>query len=292
MLFVAWPLCYSLYISFCSVKPAGFSTRFIGFRNYARAFLIDVEFLPMLAGTIWNVVIDTPIILFFSLSVAILLNRNLAGQGIFRVIFFLPVVIGTGVVIQELLGQGVGGLAVALGVEGGVGTGASIGMAQAGEVAAQVTNAQTPNIVNVSRIIFEFLGPNISKGVNDFLNRLGLTLWRSGIQILLFLAGLQGISSSLYESARIDGASEWTLFWKVTIPMISPVVLAVIIFTIVDTFVDIFNPVLQYVRTVGFQQFKFGYSAALSWLYFISVFILILIVMLTYGRRVFYRGEK
>ena len=105
---------------------------------------------------------------------------------------------------------------------------------------------------------------------------------------------MHGISSSLYESGRIDGANEWTLFWMVTLPILSPVILASIIFTIVDSFTDVFNDVLHYIEEIAFKSAlpEFGYSAALSWIYFLTVFLIIIIVMIIIGRRVFYRGEK
>jgi ABC-type sugar transport system permease subunit len=285
-LFIAWPLFFSLFISFADVNPAGFTTRFIGLRNYIRAIGVDIEFLPLLGNTVLNVVLDTPIILVFSLSVAVLLTRNMKGQTLFRAIFFLPVVVSSGYVIKEFFNQGIGGLSIALGIK-----------ETAGVVPSELGGGmgpQTPNIINISSLLGEYLGPQIADTTSKFLSRLGLVLWRSGIQILLFIAGMHGISSSLYESGRIDGANEWTLFWMVTLPILSPVILASIIFTIVDSFTDVFNDVLHYIEEIAFKSAmpEFGYSAALSWIYFLTVFLIIIIVMIIIGRRVFNRGEK
>lgn len=283
LLFVAWPLAYSLYLSFQKVSVAGFRAQPVGLQNYKQIFIFDTAFLPMLLRTVGNVLVDTPVILFFSLVVAVMLNKEVGGRAFLRSLFFLPVVIGTGYVIRELFGQGVGGISVALGIEGDAGSLA---------VDAAAVTAKTPSIVNVSAALNAFLGADVASAVNKFLNRLGLVLWRSGIQILLFLAGLQGISITLYEAARIDGASEWEVFWKVTFPIISPIMLAVIIFTIIDTFVDVFNEVVAYIHAQAFQSFNFGYSSALAWTYFLTVFILITIVTAMVGRRVFYRGSR
>jgi ABC-type sugar transport system permease subunit len=198
------------------------------------------------------------------------------------------VVIASGYVIQELFSQGVGGLSVALGVQGG--TGGAVALPSGGTVAS---SAKTPSVVNATALLAEVLGPGVAAGVNESLNRLGLVLWRSGIQILLFLAALQGISRSLYEAGRIDGASEWVLFWRVTLPIISPVMLAVVVFTVVDSFMDTFNnPILDYVRKTAFERAKYGYAAALSWIYFLLVFAVLIVLLALMRRRVFYRGER
>lgn len=287
--FVAWPLFFSLWLSFNRVNPAGFSTRWTGLQNFARAFVVDIDFLPILLGTVRDVVLETPVLLVFSLAVAILLNKNLPGRALLRALFFLPVVIGSGYVMQELLGQGVGGLSVVLGVEGGPEATLTVGGAQ---VSTQAVTPETPNVVNISAFLNEFLGPQAATGINEFLNRLGLTLWRSGIQILLFLAGLHGISQSLYDAGRIDGANEWTLFWTLTLPMISPIIVAVLIFSIVDSFTDVFNEMLPYIRQQAFAERNYGYSAALSWIYFGIILALILAILAIMRRRIFYQGQR
>ena len=286
LLFVGWPLIFSFFLSFNKVNPIKFRTTWVGLKNFSRAFVLDMEFVPIMLSTLRDVAINTPIIIVFSLSIALLLHRKFVGRTALRAIFFLPVVISTGYVINELLGQGVGGLSMVLGIDS---------FAEGTDVAGntfEVAQRETTNFLNVSQFINEFFGPEIAKGINEFLNKMGLTLWRSGIQILLFLAGLQGISFSLYEAGKIDGANEWTLFWKVTLPMISPILLVVIIFTIVDSFTDVFNNMLHYVYHVAFKKHNFGYSAAISWMYFLVIFAVIMIVILLIRKRIFYRGER
>jgi ABC-type sugar transport system permease subunit len=287
LLFVAWPLTYSLFLGFNKVNVAGFKTNFIGLKNFTRAFFIDIDFLPLLWETLADVIINTPVLTVFSLAVAILLNRRMKGRGLLRGLFFLPVVMSSGYVLRELLGQGISGLSVVLGIDE-----ASSGVMNLPSGAVVRGGAETPGSLDIAVLLNEFLGPQLASVIGAFLNRLGITLWRSGIQILLFLAGLQGISSSLYEAARIDGADEWKVFWKVTLPIISPILLVVVIFTIVDSFTDIFNPILNYIKDVGFVQNNYGYSAALSWIYFAIIFILLMIVMGLFRKRVFYRGER
>ncbi len=286
LLFVAWPLLYSLYLSFNRVSPAGFRTTFVGLANYLDAFVTDAKFIPYLLGSLRTVLVETPVILVFSLAVAVLLNRDLPARGVVRALFFLPVVIGSGYVIYELSKQGVGGLSVAFGA--GTGQTGVLSLPSGGVASA----ARLGGAVNVTRFLRQFLGLGLAQGVDALLNQVGLSLWKSGIQIILLLAGLQGISRSLYEAGRIDGANEWTLFWSVTFPIISPVMVAVVVFSIVDSFTNVFNEVLDYIRTQAFIKSAYGYAAALSWIYFLVVFLLLAGVLAAVQRRVFYRGVR
>ncbi|MBE3578026.1 MAG: sugar ABC transporter permease [Limnochordales bacterium] len=265
LLFLAYPLVHSFWLSFNNLENlVNFQLRYIGLQNYVEAFLIDVNFLPMLYTTIRNAIIDVPLIIVFSLFTAIVVNQRLPGQGFFRAIFFLPVVIGSGLVIQQLFNQY---------------------QAEMGQ-APLVRGIDVPTVILV-------VGPEFARTVLDLMNRLALVLWRTGVQILLFLAGLQGISSTLYEAARVDGASEWEKFWKITLPMISPIILLVAIYTIVDSFTDIFNPILNYIKNLAFAgQFRMGYAAALGWIYFIVVFALMGLVFWIGQRHTFYAGER
>lgn len=117
-----------------------------------------------------------------------------------------------------------------------------------------------------------YLGPRVFGIINGFLNRITIVLWRLGVQVLLYLSGLQGISPFLYESAKVDGATEWEMFWKITLPMMSPVILLNIVYTMIDSFVDINNPILAYFNEQAFEQLNFDYAAALTWIY--AIFIL------------------
>lgn len=278
LVFVAWPLGYSLFLSFHRVSPAGFRVTPVGLANYINAFAVDTVFLERLGRTVGRVFLDTPVIMVFSLAVAVLLNRKLPGRAFVRALFFLPVVIGSGYVLQELFQQGVGGVAVALGGGGGDD---SVSLA-----------SKSTRVVDVTRLLADFLGSSVASAVTGFLNRLGLSLWKSGIQIILFLAALQGISRTLYEAGRIDGANEWVLFWHVTFPIISPVMVAVVIFTVVDSFTDVFNQVLDYITTQGIEKQAYGFSAAMAWIYFLVIFLILAAFLASIRRRVFYRGAR
>jgi ABC-type sugar transport system permease subunit len=243
-----------------SVREANY--RFIGIENYIEAFTVDIEFVPYLLETINNLIVDVPFILAFSLAVAMLAIQNVPGSTLFRAILFLPVVIGSAVVVGRMFDQ-LGNQMVLFRGQG------------------------------AQQFLYTFLGDQLPNFMY-FLNRSVFVLWRSGVQILIFIAGLKSIDPALYESGQVDGASPWGMFWKITLPMLSPVILVNIVYTIIDSFTDYFNTVLRYIRVVTFEssQMRLGYPSALGNIYFILVFILVIIIFVIVSRVTFYRGER
>ncbi len=241
-----YPVIYSLILSFGKLEDiTEFTVSFAGIENYKEAFVIDDSFLDMLLTTISDMLINTPMIIIFSLLVAIILNRDIKGRGFFRLVFFLPVLLGTGYVMKELLGQDVqsGSMELARGM-------------------LLPTNVQ------------EYIGETVTGYVNEFFNRITLIMWKSGVQIVLALSGLQGISESLYEASRIDGASEWEVFWKITLPMITPILLLNAVYTVISfAFED--SDLLNYIVKQAFTENKFEYSSAIGWIYFAVVLVLL-----------------
>jgi len=238
------------------------SYKFIGIQNYIEAFSVDIEFLPYLLDTLQNLVVDVPVILAFSLAVALLAVQPMRGNAVFRAIFFLPVVIGSAVVVGRLFDQ-LGNQLVLF----------------RGQAAQQ--------------FLYIYLGDRLPYFIN-FLSRSVFILWRSVVQILIFIAGLKSIDPALYEVAQVDGASPWSQFWKITLPMLSPVILINITYTIIDSFTDYFNTVLRYIRVVTFQQnaMRLGYPSALGVIYFVLIFALVIIIFVVVSKFTFYRGER
>jgi ABC-type sugar transport system permease subunit len=265
ILFLAYPLFMSIKISFSQIKQfSGLQKlEWVGFANYVRAFVLDIWFLPMFLRVVSNTLINTPLILIFSLLIAILLNKKIRFRGFFRAVFFLPFMLGTGYVLQQLLGMGV--------------------EQEAMEVVRGIVMPEE---------IQTYFGPVATRILLEFLNRITLVLWKSGVQILLFLSGLQGISISLYESAKCDSATEWEMFWKITLPMISPVILLNCIYTIIDSFTDITNEIVHYFYYWAFTATQFDYASAIGWIYFTFILLLIGLVFLIMKRMIFYAGQK
>jgi ABC-type sugar transport system permease subunit len=234
---------------------------FIGLENYVEAFTIDIEFVPYLLETFRNLLLDVPFILTFSLAVALLAMQEVPGIGAFRAIFFLPVVIGSAAVVDRMFDM-------------------------AGDQVVLFRGEGTQQFLQI------YLGERLPDFM-QFLNRAIFVLWRSGVQILIFIAGLKGIDPALYEAAEVDGASAWGRFWKVTLPMLSPVILVNTVYTIIDSFTDYFNRVLWYIRLVTFvTDLRIGYPSALGFIYFILIFVLVILVFIFVSRFTFYRGER
>lgn len=264
IVFLAFPLYISVKLSFGKlINMSGFKIAWQGFDNYVRAFVLDPYFIPMFLEAILQVLRTAPLVIVFSLILAIFVNKNIKGKGFFRTVYFLPFLLGTGYVMEQLLGQNVN--------------------------AKVMTSTQ---MLFISPEILEYLGPAVSKAINDFFGNIVTVLWSSGVQFLLFLSGLQGIPQSLYESAKIDSATEWEMFWNITLPMIMPIMLLNIVYTLVDIFIDIKNPLLDYIHILAFQRAQFDYAAAIGWLYFVFILLLVLIVFKVLKRQIINTGVE
>jgi ABC-type sugar transport system permease subunit len=249
--FVAFPLAYSLFMSFHRVKVtvAGIETIPNGVEYYREILFADGGLLyDDLIPFLREAAVMIPIILIFSLLIAILLNQKFWGRTFFRVIFFLPVIFSSGQIILEFIKQGEGTLSF---VES----------------------------LRIESYIVEYVPQSWVEPINHVISSFVLVLWYSGVQILIFLAGRQTISSTVYEAARIDGADPWNTFWKITLPGLIPFIFLNLIFTVVDLFTFPTNPIISKVTTANY-----GLSSALAWIYFMIVLVFIGIVLLIYSR--------
>lgn len=254
--FLSVPLARSFWLSFNKLDSmVGFKFSFHGLNNYRDALLVSPEVLPLLASAFARNVIDVPIILVFSLVVALIINQELIGRGFFRAVFFLPVVVVSGAVISYLYDQNMGTLTIL-------------------------------REIDLDAALVRYMGPVLAEHITDLVNRISLVLWRSGVQIIIFLAGLQGISSSLYEAARVDGCSNWEMFWRVTLPMLAPVAFVNVVYTIVDSFTDPMNEFIDFMYRAMFSGggTRMGFGSAVGWLYLILVFAVILGVFSVFSR--------
>ena len=261
-LFFIGPISTSIRLAFSEItKMKGFEMGFVALENFQYIFFYDINFVPMFLQTVTDTLLNTPICLVFSLVIAILINRPMRGRGFFRAAFFIPVLLGAGYVMKQMLGMGADGTTITTGIV-------------------------------VPELIADLLGHSLTEFLQGVLDRITVVLWKSGVQIVLFLAGLQGISPSLYEAARVDGATEWEMFWKVTLPMISPVILMNLVYTIVAFFTDATNPIIDYIYKMSFTNQQFGYGAAMSWVYFAFALLMCGVSMGVVGRYVFISGGK
>lgn len=238
------------------------------FYNYIQAFTADsVDFPVGLATTAWNTIVDTAVITIFSLLVAVMLNGNFKGRGIVRAIFFLPVVLNSEAVNVAL------------------------------EASANLTDLVGKNGTDALRSLFDmnafFTGLGIPVKLVTFLSGITSTIYDtisySGIQILIFLAAIQSVPKHLYEAAKIEGATAYESFWKITLPMVTPMMIPIVVFTIVDSFLrsDI-NKIID----LQYNNSDYGMHAAMSWSYVVVSIALLAIIVGVLSRGVFYYDDK
>lgn len=255
----------------------GFRLDFVGFENYRTALTEDPTYVTTLRSGIRQLVFDIPAIVIFSLFMAVLLNQNMFGRAAFRAIFFIPVILCTGLIDSIDSGN------VLTGYMGDTSSGISTG-ATSDRVTQVVSVADFSRLFNNMQI-----GGEILTYVTGVINNIYDIINRSGVQMLVFLAGLQSISPAIYESCSIDGASGWETFWKITFPMISPMILVNAIYTVIDAFTDATNPVMTYIDTVYNEAGGQVLSSAMSWMYFLVVILIIAAVAGVMSAYIFYQ---
>ena len=272
--FFVYPLIESLIYSFnkTTVSPGGMQMEFIGMKNYVNAFRKDQDYSLALVNMLKSTALRTPLILIFSIFIAIILNQKFKGRTFARAVFFLPVIIATGPVIDI--------------INGNMSTGGYAGGSE------QFSSMFEANLVDQ---LLNFLGVyNISDKLTTVINSLTTDIfnlvWNSGIQILLFLSSLQNIPQSAKEAAQIEGATSWEFFWKITIPYISPMIIASVVYTIVDSFVDPSNEVMTIVLNKA-SNWDHGYSAAMAGAYFAIIAVCLAIIMAIINKFVYYEVE-
>ena len=233
-----------------TVTATGITMDFIQMANYSRALLTDPTFVELLIGYVVETAISVPIVLIFSMIIALLLNLKFKFKGFFRTIFFLPVVITSGPVIQELTAQGATKVA---------------GLADSATI--ELLLRELPNAL---RAPVQYL-------VSSFI----LILWFSGVQILIYLSSLQKIDRSVYEAAAIDGANAWESFWKITLPAMSTTTLINAFYTIVTLSHFSENKVIKYVYSQTYAvQGGIGYASAMSFIYLMALILILAVIAL------------
>ena len=247
--FLAYPLGSSFWYALNNIRitPLGRIFSFVGQGNFTQILIQDPDFMIYLVDYLTSTIISTPIIVVFALIIAMMLNMKIKGKGFFRLIFFLPVIIVSGPILGMLTAEG------------------------AGSISAIDTQSLTSAISSV-------LPDIIAKPISDVFNNMITTLWYSGVQILIFLSGLQKIDKSMYEAAKIDGGSAWECFWKITLPNLKSMILLNTIYTVVFISNNSDNPIIGLIKESMFSGTKekgYGYASAMAWLYSVVVLILV-----------------
>ncbi|MBR6359197.1 MAG: sugar ABC transporter permease [Lachnospiraceae bacterium] len=243
-----------------------------GFEHYIRALTIDPDFNRMLLQAIVDMFTKVPLVIIFSFFMANLLNQKFHGRAIARSILFLPVILTSGVV---------------LGLE-------SSDLLLTTLSPAEMSNTDFSTILNISALLLKYtdLPASAINFLASAVNGIYNIIIASGVQILIFLAGLQSISPSLYEASSMEGATAWENFWKITFPMISPLILVNSIYTIIDSFTSETNAIMKDIKDTIFGEVKYGLGSAMAWIYFICIGVILLIVGGIISRHVFYNDER
>ena len=266
---------YSMYTY--RLVEGGMLKEFVGFTHYQAALFEKANFLQTLLTGMEELVFDVPAILIFSLFIAVILNQKMAGRAIFRVIFFLPVVVSTGIMESIIVNS-----------QGMADAGMDLGTGD--DVAAEGASGQALEMMLTG--VFENLG--FGSGLVTYIvgavANIANIVNRSGVQILIFLAALQSISPAIYESCQIDGATGWETFWKITFPMVSPMILVNGIYTIIDNFTTESNSVMNVINETFVSPGAGKHvSAAMGWMYFLLILVIVGIVAAVFSAYVFYQ---
>ena len=270
----------SIFMSFNTVNmggSGGYTLTWCGFENYQYALFTDPDFVQTLLTGLGELVFDVPAILIFSLFMAVLLNQKMVGRAAFRAIFFIPVILSTGI-METIEGQNMMGTM----------------MEGTGSINGSETSASSAivNAMDIEKLFSSMkVGQELVTYVTKMINEIYDIVNRSGVQMLIFLAGLQSISPAIYEACRIDGATSWETFWKITFPMISPMILVNGVYTIIDSFTTNSNTVMSFIQDVYKSGGSEGMvrSSAMSWMYFLLVMLILAAVAGIFSAYVFYQ---
>lgn len=263
IIFFAVPVKNTILYSFNKVdvgEGGGIVLVFNGLHNYIDLFTREVTtdsqpFQRLFADQNAGIFTNLPLIVIFSLFLAILANTSFPGRGIVRVIFFLPIVLGLQLIVDWTSQS----------------TGRSLIESAAGGMFGSHMGAD---------LLFEytFLPRNIILFLSGVIGNIFQLFTKTGVQTMIFLAGLQSISPSLYEVAKIEGANSYEVFWKVTIPLLSNVTVFTVIYTLIDLFLG--STIAEEVYNFAFTKSKIGTGSALSVVYMINVLAALGIILL------------
>lgn len=257
IVFKLYPILATFYLSFQDVKVSarGIVTQHVGWKHYRHALSQNLPFIRAVFQHLGEMVVYLPIILTFSLLIALLLEKIQKGKGVYRTLFFIPVIISSGPVIEKFITNKTASLPI---IERFLETGT----------------------------LERYLPVYLSQIVSSTLSNMIMILWFSGVPILMFVAGLSKLDDNVYEAASIDGATPWEMFWKITLPSLNPLVILNTVYILVTLSSFVLNEVIVLIQKVSFDsKFGLGYASALSWIYFVINLIMILLAYFIVRRK-------
>ena len=259
--------------NFGSAKVDGFETTVFTFNNFAfykAAFTSSTGYISALMAGLQELVFEVPSVIIFSLFIAVVLNGKMLGRAAFRAIFFVPVIISTGIMSTASDAQ-------TNSMQNGIDDGSGGGIINTMDIEGLFQNMA--------------IGGDLVTVVVNLVNDIYSIINYSGVQMLIFLAGLQSISESIYEACRIDGATGWETFWKVTFPMISPMILVNAVYTVIDSFTRNTNATMQYIAGKGGTLQTQSEPTALYWIYFMIIIAIVALIAGIVSTFIFYQRK-
>lgn len=254
-----------------NMDGGGYQLKWVGIENYIYAFRVHGTFKQILTTSVMDMIIDVPLIIFFSLFMALLLNRKFKGRAIVRAIFFLPVILNSEAIVDAI------DTAAAM-----VATGVS---SSSSEIASSTSGG-----MGMSYYIDLFGDLMIPTQLLEYIvgavDRISSIITASGVQIVIFIAALQSIPGALYEVAKMEGATAYETFWKVTLPMVTPHIITNIVYTVVDSFVN--SEVVELAYSTAFTDFNYGLSTAFSMVSTVITCAILGIVVAIIQKKAFY----
>ena len=253
--FMIKPLAQSLHMALSEVviSNQGFKLNWNSFANFKKAFLVDPDFNRMIVEAIGQMVFRSIATIVFSFFVALLLNQKFKGRTLARSIFFLAVILSSGVMV-----------------------GLEANNALMAEIKDMIEEAG--NVNRVTEVLEEILlsGSSSVGGISqkliekvfEAIDSIYDVAMASGIQIIIFLSGLQNIAPGMYEAAKMEGCTAWETLWKITVPMVSPLIPVCWIYTIIDFFMKSDNQIMDKINVQMTQLLNYGFSSAMAWIYF------------------------
>lgn len=258
LVFMVKPLIQSFQMSLSTVDVKTEVFTWNNFYNYYKAFRIDPEFVRMLTEQISNMFFQSVATIVFSFFVALLLNQEFRGRAAVRSIFFLAVILSSGVLVGiEYSNSLLSSLKATIEAEGN---------------ANRITEV-LEEILTIGGVSSETA--ELFDTLFSIIDNIYDVAMASGIQIIIFLSGLQNISPSMYEAAQMEGCTSWESLWKITVPMISPIFIVCWIYTLIDFFMKSDNQIMTKINEALIYKLDYGFSSAMAWIYFVVVILLL-----------------
>lgn len=253
---------FSFVFSKVTVETGGYAQEFTRLDNLKYVFTVDANYGTNLLTSLKNLLWQVPVILIASLFFSIIINQKFHGRVLVRAIFFLPVIVASGVVIKVIQSDA----AAANTLSGNIVAGGDV----------------TPNTGLLDLLASFNLNESVSTYLSTIISNLFNIVWSTGIQMIIFLAGLQSIPSTLYEASAVEGATAWEDFWKITVPMLMPMILVNTVYTIIDSFTSASNAVMLQVANNS-NMMRLGWAAAMAWVYFLLMAAVLALVVLVFS---------